>query len=233
MATLQVEEVIRGTQKKLDIVNLVNYDTWKDLLLELVDKEKLDPWNIDLIEVVDSYVRAVKSLKVMDLRVPANIILAASILLRLKSEMFNIAPEVEEPLVDGMLQGRTPPIVDELALRLRPPLKRKLTLNELIDALDEAMKLKERKSTIVESEPFELPILFNNVNIEEDMEHVYSHIKKHADKQGMTTFSYLLNTKEIEDVLFGLFIPMLFLSNKGRIELVQEKFFEEIIIKLN
>lgn len=231
MATVQVEEVLKGAQKKLDIVNFVNYDTWKDLLVELVEKEKLDPWNIDIVEVVDSYIAAVKELKVMDLRVPANIILAASILLRMKSSMISFAPEPE--LVDGPVEGRVAPLVEELALRLRPPVKRRLTLNELIEALDEAIKITEVRSAKARQAPLDVPVFVKQVNIEEDMENVYNHIKKHADKENMTTLSYLLDAAKIEDSLLGLFIPLLFLANKGRVTLMQEKFFQEILIKLN
>ena len=50
----------------------------------------------------------------------------------------------------------------------------------------------------------------------------------------MTTFSYL--SKEVpirnDNVITGLFIPLLFLAHKEKIYLVQEEFFGEIIIKL-
>jgi len=232
MATVQVEEVLKEGQKKLDIVNFVNYDTWKDLLMELVDKQKLDPWNIDIVEVVDGYIGVVKELKVMDLRVPANIILAASILLRLKSNSLSFASQ-EEIVEEVGQEGRTPPIVQELALRLRPPVKRRMTLIELIEALDEAMKITEIRGARAKREALDVPFFVKPVNIEEDMEHVYDHITKHADKERMVTLSFLLKAANIDDVLLGLFIPMLFLANKGRITLLQEKFFEEIIIKLN
>lgn len=232
MATVQVEEVLKGTQKKLDIVNFVTYDTWKDLLVELVEKEQLDPWNIDIVEVVDSYIAAVKELKVMDLRVPANIILAASILLRMKSNLISFAPP-EELLDEGQMVGRVPPLVEELALRLRPPVKRRLTLGELIEALDEAIKITEVRSAKMKQEPLPVPFFVKQVNIEEDMENVYGYIKKHADKERMTTLSHLLGAVKIDDVLLGLFIPLLFLANNGKITLIQEKFFQEIIIRLN
>ena len=233
MATVQVEEVLKGTQKKLDIVNFVNYDTWKDLLIELVEKEKLDPWNIDIVEVVDSYISAVKELRVMDLRVPANIILAASILLRLKSNMLSFGVDADVMEEDAAVEGRNPPLVDDLALRLRPPVKRRMTLDELISALDEAMKITEARGERKKQRALEVPIYVKEVNIEEDMERVYGHISKHADKEKMTTFSHLMGAVKTDDFIMGLFIPMLFLANKGRIILLQERFFQEIIIKLN
>ncbi len=233
MASMRVEEVLKGTQAKLDIVSFVNYDTWKDLLVELVEREKLDPWNIDIVEVVESYIAAVKELKVMDLRIPANIILAASILLRLKSNMISFGAGGEVAEGDDAFQGYTPPLVEELSVRLRPPIKRKLTLPELIEALDEAIKITEARSTRARERPLEIPIFIRETNIEEEMERVYESIKDNADKERMVTLSSLLGAVKVDDVLLGVFIPLLFLANKERVTLIQERFFQEVIIKIN
>ena len=231
MATFQVEEILPSGQQKLDLVSFVNYDTWKELLIELVEKQQLDPWNIDITELVDSYISAVKALKVMDLRLPANIILTASILLRMKSSMLSFFNE-GEPIEESVEIGRMTPLVEELVPRVRPPVKRRLTLDELIQALDEAMKITEQKNNRSKQAPIEMPVFFKDANIEEEMELVYGHICRHADKEKMTTLSYLLASVEMDDFLLGLFIPLLFLASKGRVSLVQEGFFKEVVIKL-
>ncbi len=230
MAAMRTESAVMGTQQKLDIVSFVAYDTWKDLLIELVEKEKLDPWNIDIAEIVEGYVNAVKELRVMDLRVPANIILAASILLRLKSSMLQIYSEPEE--TEEVAVGRNPPLVEELGLRLRPPAKRRLTLAELIDALDEAIKITEMRSSGRKDIPIDIPIFIRQANIEEEMDAVYAKIKSGADAENMITLSALLSLSEVDDVLLKVFVPVLFLANKGKVALIQERFFQEVIIKL-
>lgn len=68
----------------LNLQEFVRNATWRELLVDLIDENKLDPWDIDIIKVVDSYVSAVRKMQIMDLHIPANIILAASILLRMK-----------------------------------------------------------------------------------------------------------------------------------------------------
>ena len=231
MAAIQVEEILPAGQKKLDLVSFVNYDTWKELLIELVEKQQLDPWNIDITELVNSYINAVKALKVMDLRIPANIILAASILLRMKSSMLTFSNE-EEILEETEEAGRITPLVEELLPRIRPPVMRRLTLDELIEALDEAIKITEQKASKAKPTPIQIPTFVKDANIEEDMETVYGHIKKHADKEKMTTLSYLLSAVEMDDLLLELFIPLLFLANKGRVSLIQESFFQDVIIKI-
>ena len=60
--------------------------TWKLMLLNLVKEEGLDPWNVDIRVLSERFIEMVKTMKDMDLRVSGKIILAAAILLRLKSE---------------------------------------------------------------------------------------------------------------------------------------------------
>ncbi|MDE1825755.1 MAG: segregation/condensation protein A [Candidatus Micrarchaeota archaeon] len=232
MATAQsveVEAVIDPGNVNLE--QLVSDATWKEVLIDLVRKEKFDPWNIGIVEVVDRYIAVIKSMKVMDLRVPANIILAAAILLRLKSEMLSM----EEQQVDeetAVIEERPNIIVDPLSLRLRLAPKRKVSLDELIGALEEAMKLKEMRESKVSSEPLALPIEINPVDIEAEIENVYQMAKKNVDKSNMTTFSAISVGMGLEEALLSVFIPLLFLSHKKRLALIQERFFDEIIIVL-
>lgn len=233
MAPVQTElqvEVHNGS----DVIALVNQDaTWRDVLLDLVDKEKLDPWNIDIIEVVDGYVSTVKKLKVIDFRVPANIILAAAILLRMKANVLSMPNYDEVPeMVDEAGFVRPDIMVDPLNLRLRVAPKRRISLNELISALDEAMKIKDTRLTAMPSVPMTLPITLENFDIETETERIYQVIKKNADRSRMLTFTHLTSVSSTDDVLLGLFIPLLFLAHKEKVTLIQEKFFSEIIISL-
>ncbi len=223
---LQIQ--IQTTESSIDLGNFVSEGTWKDLLVELVKKNKLDPWNVDIVDIVDKYIEAVKTLKIMDLRIPANIILAASILLRFKSEALHF--EIENNVDEEAEAPRMSPSIEPLSFRLRVPPKRKVTLNELIAALDEAMKLKEikeRKRDIVE-----MPLKFESKDIEVELERIYALINKNIDRKGMTTFSALAKATLGKDILTSLFIPLLYLTHRNRILLMQEEFFGEIIVAL-
>ncbi|MDE1761571.1 MAG: segregation/condensation protein A [Candidatus Micrarchaeota archaeon] len=216
--------------QNMNLEQLVSEATWKDILIDLAHRHKFDPWNVDIVVVVDRYIDAVKGMKVLDLRVPANIILAAAILLRLKSEMLNF----EEPAADeGSHEERPIVNVDQLSFRLRIPPRRKITLTELISALEEAMKLKEVREAVEKQAPLPVPISINPIDIEAEIEGVYQQVKKSVDKSNMTTFSILSKGRQLEDALLGLFIPLLFLSHKKKVTLIQERFFDEIIIALN
>jgi segregation and condensation protein A len=232
MATGEGVETPSVDYAHLNLETLVSEATWKDILIDLVKKENLDPWNIDITSIVEKYIETVKQMKVLDLRVPANIILAAAILLRMKSEMLSFAEEVvEEPEI---MQDRPGVTVGQLSLRVRVPPKRRISLQELIDALEEAMKIKEmREIAEMDGKKIDIPININLRDIEEEINELYTEIGKIADKSKMTTFSLLMERHKGDDILLGVFIPLLFLAHKQKVTLMQEKFFDEIIIALN
>ncbi len=233
MAAVQEEELQAEIRSGADVIDLVsNESTWRDLLIGLVDRNKLDPWNIDIMEIVDRYIETVKELKVMDLRVPANIILAAAILLRLKSNYISLQDydETGEMGVEGAV--RPDIIVDPLNFRLRLPPKRKLSLTELLAALDEAMEIKSLHESPKQRPQLFVPIKLENFDIEAETEKLYGILKENADKSSMVTFSYISRLSSINDILLELFIPLLFLAHRGRVGLIQERFFSEIIIAL-
>jgi len=228
-----LEIQIETKDSKIDLEHFVSEGTWKDLLIELVRKNELDPWNVDIIEIADKYIEAVKELKVLDLRIPANIILAASILLHFKSEALYLELEGKqenEEVAEEPTQ-RIIPEIPQLSFRLRLPPKRKVTLAELIQALDEAMKIKEVKEQ-KRNEVFTLPIKFENKDIELELNRVLQEIKMSVDEKGMTTFSSLAKSSKGNDILVDLFVPLLYLANREKIMLLQEQFFGEIIIVL-
>ena len=58
-----------------------------DILLEMVKKNKLDPWNIDIVQLADQYFAKTVELHINNLHVTSRVILFACILLRLKSDI--------------------------------------------------------------------------------------------------------------------------------------------------
>lgn len=215
----------------LNLEKIVEEATWKDLLIDLVRRNKIDPWNIDLLEVVDKYIEAVRVMKILDLRAPANIMLAASILLRMKSEMISFAEEqMEMGLAEEPVQ-RPDIAVEPISFRMRVPPRKRITLSELISALEEAIKIKETRLSF-EERGTDIPLSIMAYDIEEDIAKIYKVVKHKADKMGMITFSTLCSLLPESDALTSIFISLLFLVHKGKIDLMQEQFFGEIIIAI-
>ena len=232
MATTVNEVVYTG--RTLDLEELVKKATWRELLIELVESSQIDPWDVDISLIVDSYLAAKKAMKALDLSIPANIILAASILLRMKSDMLGL-PSIEEPQpqADEERIQRIIPEVTPLSLRARMQPNRKVTLEELLDALDEAMKVQQHREYKIEMENTPVPMLINVDDIDKKLDNTLSLVRNNADVTGMVTFATLANKfNYAESMLLDLFVPLLFLAHKGDIVLFQEEFFNEIFIKL-
>ncbi|MCL4389266.1 MAG: segregation/condensation protein A [Candidatus Marsarchaeota archaeon] len=233
MATAETTTAV--VYREFDLQEFVQNATWRELLIELVQSSKLDPWDIDISKVVDEYLSAVKRMKVLELRIPANIILSASILLRMKSDtlsIFDIHEEVQ--IEEPQLPGPARPDVEQLVPRLRMQPRRKVTLEELLAALDSAMKIEVERSTEHEKMTAPIPIIVNTEDIDEKKQNVIKKIGKIADREGLTTFSALASGYDsAEKLLLDVFVPVLFLAHENQIVLIQENFFGEILIKIS
>ncbi len=98
------------------LLDMVEKPTWKTLLTEIVQKEKMDPWDIDIAELTHAYVQRISEMRRPDFRVPANAVLATAILLRFKSDNWELYPQeqVEEELENNsdwefILEGKRVP----------------------------------------------------------------------------------------------------------------------------
>jgi len=230
---------VKDINKDINLVELVKNATWKELLIELVETNQIDPWDIDIAKVVENYINVIKQMEFFDLRIPANIILAASILLYMKSLSFKL---IEEPVIDiedqsDNIAGRVVPEVPQLINKIRIQPNRKITLFELMEALEEAIKIKQDREIKITKEPEPLVLEIATEDIDEKMENVYKMINIYSDSTKMVTFSNLskefLNSNKNKSILIDLFIPILFLAHKEKIIIFQDAFFGEIFIHLN
>ena len=85
------------------LINLmVSEPSWEDVIVKIVAEEGMDPWNIDIVKLADTFITYLDKMESLDLRVPARFILITAILLRMKSDVLTarkqkiIIPETEE-----------------------------------------------------------------------------------------------------------------------------------------
>src|SRR3989344_982222 len=115
--------------------------SWRSIIYDLINSEQLNPWNIDLSLLSEKYLEKVRLLEEANFFVSSNVLLVASLLLRLKSE---IVLSHDIPTLDEILFGkkeekiyeqeRIELDVDVPALVPRTPLPRfrRVTLDELM-----------------------------------------------------------------------------------------------------
>ncbi|ASI98983.1 segregation and condensation protein A [Thermococcus celer] len=201
-----------------------------DILLQLVTMGKVDPWNIDIVDLTEKYIERLREMRELDLRVSARAILAASILVRMKSEaLLNADGEEEEERGEEHLRVDVEP--------LTPPLRRVERyytfddlLDALMDALEEAERRKPRKKKKVEIEEQVFVVDDFRVDIEKHVYRLHELVKEmYRESGGPIRFRDLI-FDPTPKIIARTFLYLLFLSNMGKVDLIQEEPFGEILV---
>lgn len=220
--------------------------SWQSIIYDLIRTEQLDPWNIDIGTLADRYVQTIRQLEEADFFISSKVLLACSILLRLKSELLitDYIRSLDEALY-GKKEEKKYELerieIDEGELPLlspRTPLARhrKVTLRELMAALNKAVETENRRIKkevrIKQAEKSVLTIMPKGskiplkVRVKRIFEILQGHIK---NAKAPMRFSELAKDKEEK---LASFVPILHLSNDKKIHLHQPIHFEEIHISL-
>ncbi len=217
-----------------NIEKMILMPTWREMLYDLVHSNQLDPWNIDLAEITNKYLERLKQIQTDDLRVPANLILAAAILLRFKCDLLSLKEAPAQSTLDEYIEEGVPLMeIPSLQLAGRVPPKGRVSLQELVSALEKVFsdqKKKSEEAPLIEV-PSSMEIQVAEFNIDSYIQKVHGKILDLKDSEGLVTFSSLLCARTREQVIFTL-LPVLFLSNKGVISMAQDPFFGEIFIRV-
>ncbi|MEM5799171.1 MAG: ScpA family protein [Candidatus Aenigmatarchaeota archaeon] len=213
-------------------------ESWEEVIYNIVSIEGLDPWDIDIIKLTDSFLKYIENIKMLDFRIPAKIVFVAAILLKLKTETLFPKQKEEEIVLSEINEDEFKEIREKLhQIKLTPPLERMptrtVTLDELLEALRKAMKVKERKEYRRHALGKKMA---NHINIsEEDIEKRIENLLKEIEdltkmlKKEKVEFSKLVDKWERNEIV-KYFLPLLYLANRGDVTAEQEEFFKEIYI---
>lgn len=212
-----------------------------EMLIDLVVSEEMDPWEIDIAEIANQFLTKVREMAALNLRLSGKTLLAASILLRMKSD--TLKPEEDGSpwdgfIEDGMFQAGAIDGLDshaELSTLIVPPKRRgdrKTTLFELIEALQRALSEEViRKNFPREVKQRKLVIKVDEEKMKERIVKVYERIRGLADGDAVVRFSELLGEKGRGGIV-EIILPLLYLACDGKIVIWQEELFGEIFITL-
>ena len=201
---------------------------WQEVLNTLVSEEGMDPLNIDISKLADSFMIHLQKVEKFDFRMPARFILVAAILLRMKTELL-LEEEEKKQLREGeQIQpidiSNIPPLIPPL---IRMP-TRKVTLEELIGALNKAFEFKERKETkIIRMRRAVERLIEPEIDVEARIQGIYDQITKRVTMK----FSDLVPVWKRKEIV-AAFLPLLYLSMRSKIVCEQEEMFSDITIKL-
>jgi len=214
----------------------------------------MDPWDVDVSLLSNKFLERLKKYKSMDLKISGKILLAAAILLRVKSTRFMdedinaldalIATANEPELEDGFEDLMDYENLENGAINLNEkpniyprtpqPRKRKVSVFDLVNALEKALHVfKRRPAKIKEKIMKRAPQKSRDISL--IIKDVYGKITNHFEDNGTKapklTFSLLLPADSKEDKIFT-FMPLLHLENQRKVDLLQEQHFGEIEIEL-
>jgi segregation and condensation protein A len=229
-------EAVPEGQEKQYLVDLIDQPAWKSILIELVKGNKMDPWNIDVVELANLYWQKIQLLEKQDLRVPANAILASAILLKLKARTIKLSSVEEEEETEAKEISREElAMIEETIPELRGQRQfreGRISLDELVNSIGEILeKTKQKKNILHDKQIPEFNLEFNKGGAAEQVDKVLARINELADSQGLVMFSALLEDKTPIGMV-NCFVPVLFLTNSGKINAWQEEWFGEIFISL-
>jgi segregation and condensation protein A len=229
----------------LDMLLKEDEITWQTILFDLIKTEKMDPWDIDISILSQRYIDIIKKLKEINFSISGKIILAASLLLKIKSDKLltenmeafdNLLyehEELEDP--DDFIQEQQERLINpKLTIKTPQTRKRKVSVNDLVFALERALEVEKRRKQryIRDAEiPDSIKVPEKKIDLGNKIKDIYEKIKSFLKNENKVTFTQLLPSQEKGDIIYT-FIPLLHLDNQKKIDMYQEKAFEEINITI-
>lgn len=236
-------------------IHLNVYDGPLDLLCDMISKQKIDIKDISIIEITKQYLAYINMLEAMDLEVTSDFITMATKLLEIKSKYLLFSQreldEEEDPRLELMEQlkeykkyKKASEVLKDSVDYLNQPYYRnreeiiiddKVDLNEIsIESIKSILpyifKVKniEEENETKKDERLNKIVRGKIISVEEKIEYIQN-ILSTADK---ISFNNIIkdNTK---DEVIATFLSLLELIKSKEIVVVQENFFEDIIIKKN
>lgn len=195
-----------------------------DIVLKLAINGEIDPWNVDIVDLADKYLREIKNMYIPNLRYASKIIMAAALLLKMKAEALDITKEEEKE--------------EKIHRKRLFGIKRFYTIEEIANVLKEyispVIEFKPSKNkNIQKSSPkiisrnknkFELPPLFHAV-LEDAIKLIEAEIQN------------IVNVITLKDLTYPnksqAFVALLFLNYDNKINIYQYQHFGDIFIEKN
>lgn len=221
---------------------------WQEIIHDLINTEQLNPWDINITILTDGYLKKIEALEEADFFISSKVLLAAALLLRIKSEILlnKYIKSIDEILFGS--QGKKvytqerielDEEVPELVPRSPIPRFKKVTLQELIEALNKAIVTENRrinkeiiKKNALREAGISLPK--RKFSIRDKIKEIYDRLFTHFDNNKneiKIAFDEFIGKNKDERII--AFSPLLHLENQKKIWLEQENHFQDIHIWLS
>ncbi len=219
---------------------------WQEIIYDLINTEQLDPWDINITILTNKYLERITEMEEADFFISSKVLLAASLLLRIKSEILlnKYIRSIDEILFGEKEQKKyeaerieLDEEIPELTPRSPIPRFKKVTLQELIESLNKAIKTENRRinkeitnRNALREVGVSLPK--RKISIKDKIREIYKNLLSYFETEQAQKISYtefIGENKEERIISFG---PLLHLENQNKLWLDQGAHFEEIYIWL-
>lgn len=227
-----------------------------EILVDMAKTGKINPWNIDIVDITDKYLAHMFKMKAQNLRVTSKTLLFAAVLLRLKSNIlanvdinyfdepeFGEDDDFQADYYDEEIPKNNVVSFDEVLQRrtsLRLNRNRVVTLKDLIRHLEFYQKLDEKQSLKNKHERAKRRIRsYANLTPDEIINIAHDeYIKDGVQRLRENLDQIFLRETKIglrELVCLGMdeiaaYVSLLFLSAESNYELRQDEFYSDIYV---
>lgn len=236
-------------------LKLENFEGPFDLLFHLIEKNKMDIYNIQIAEITDQYIEYLKQMEKLDLEITSEFLVMASTLLHLKSKMLLPKPakpeeeqlDLKENLVKQLLEYKK---YKQISLELG---HRKIQFSKMFYKPHEIIKLKNKKIENPSYDPDLIPNLYQlvcqrnydkiNHNLESKIQEILSRdkitvrsklkdiVRRFLQKSKVKLSELFQNGNDSRMDKVTSFMAVLELARVNRIEIEQKELFGEIEIR--
>lgn len=244
-----MEKEVEMSAKQEQIHDLLfNRDiSWQEIIYDLINTDQLDPWDVDIVILTEKYLIKINELEETDFFVSSKVLFAASLLLRIKSEiLLNKHIKSIDEVLFGEKEKESVSVerieLDEEVPNLIPrspmPRFKKVTLPELMEALNKAIVTENRRirKVMVNRNALretEIMLPKKNVNISSEIKKIHTdllyHFNENKDEIKISYTKFIGSDKKKRIMAFQ---PLLHLEHQKKIWLDQDSHFEEIYIWL-
>lgn len=218
--------------------------SWQAIMYDLVNTQQLDPWDIDISLLAERFLERVKELEEANFFVSSKVLFAASLLLRIKSDILLDTSKDIDDILFGRKQDKKytqerielDEDVPDLVARTPLPRFRKISLEELMQALGHAIKTENRRIQrviVARQQEYEtaLSLPKRRLHLGDAIQTVHTKLEQHfASSSEKLPFSQIAGETKEEKV--ATFVPLLHLDTQHKVWLEQHGHFQEIWILL-
>lgn len=229
-----------------------------DLLLHLIDKSKVNIYDIPIAEITEQYMEYVRAMDKQDLNVVSEFLVMAATLLDIKSRMLlpkevNEDGEEEDPrqeLIEKLLEYKMykymsyelkdrqldaekcmykKPTVPEDVKKYEPPIDLEQMLSNITLSKLNAIFQDVMKRQVDKIDPIRSK--FGKIEKEEiSLEEKIDYVYEYARKTGTCSFRQILEKQSSKAQVIATFLAVLELMKVGKISIIQNNIFDDIII---